>query len=51
MAHSFYSMKIVDGDQWSQVISEKTREQNLDIFMKLPMRSLSRTPKELFTET
>jgi serine/threonine protein kinase len=28
-------MKIVDGDQWSQVISEKTREQNLDIFMKV----------------
>lgn len=31
----FYSMKIVDGDQWSQVIGEKSREQNLDIFMKV----------------
>ena len=31
----FYSMKIVDGDQWSQVMGNQTREQNLDIFMKV----------------
>ncbi len=31
----FYSMKIVEGDQWSRVISERTREQNIDIFMKV----------------
>ncbi|MCU0713616.1 MAG: serine/threonine protein kinase, partial [Pirellula sp.] len=31
----FYSMKIVDGDQWSQVMANQTREQNLDIFMKV----------------
>lgn len=31
----FYSMKIVQGDQWSRVMSEKSREQNLDIFMNV----------------
>ncbi len=31
----FYSMKLVEGDQWSRVLPTKTREENLDIFMKV----------------
>jgi serine/threonine protein kinase/WD40 repeat protein len=31
----FYSMKLVQGTEWSRVMRKKTREQNLEIFMKV----------------
>ena len=31
----FYSMKLVQGTEWSQVIRKQTREKNLEIFMKV----------------
>lgn len=31
----FYSMKLVKGTEWSRAIRKKTREQNLEIFMKV----------------
>ena len=31
----FYSMKLVRGTEWSRVMRKKTREQNLEIFMKV----------------
>ncbi len=31
----FYSMKLVQGTEWSRVMRKKTREQNVEIFMKV----------------
>lgn len=31
----FYSMKLVQGTEWSRVMRKKTREQNIEIFMKV----------------
>lgn len=31
----FYSMKLVQGTEWSQVMRKQTREKNLEIFMKV----------------
>jgi serine/threonine protein kinase/WD40 repeat protein len=31
----FYSMKLVQGTEWSRVIRKRSREQNLEIFMKV----------------
>lgn len=31
----FYSMKLVQGTEWSRVMRKKSREQNLEIFMKV----------------
>ncbi|MCA9131514.1 MAG: protein kinase [Planctomycetales bacterium] len=31
----FYSMKLVQGTEWSRVIHKKSREENLEIFMKV----------------